>query len=219
MAGSRGGLKVNSQELLNHLYFNKLPSVYREEDLKLKTFPLKRYLQSLLDGGFQPILESINNLPDLLDPYKCPKEYLPYLCRSFGLEYFNDIDDSYYRKFLANIGEINKRRGTYAGIRYLIKTLTNLEVNFEYKRGVDDKTGRYGRYLYAVVRGKSIQDVLKLQTDLKVIERFINTQIPYYITSVLSTDVEINVLRASLYRGLAMKVGIFAELKPRDWGK
>ena len=99
-------MAINSEQLLNHLYYKKLPQVYRDMDKMLKTYPLKRYLSSLVDGGYAEVLKNAEGILDLVDPEKCPSEFLPYLCESFGLEYFEDMDDTYQRRFLMNIGEI-----------------------------------------------------------------------------------------------------------------
>lgn len=174
---------MTSTALLNHLYYNKLPQIYRDMDTSLMTTPFKRYLSALIDGGYSEVLKDIDNLSNLVDPQKCPKEYLPLLCNSFGLTYFEDISPIYQRKFLQNIGEINHRRGTYSCVRFIAKVLTGLDVDLEYERTST------GRHLTVTLLAKTIDDVNNMETSKAVIARYIGTQIPYYITVHINSRV------------------------------
>lgn len=174
---------MTSTALLNHLYYNKLPQIYRDMDTSLMTTPFKRYLSALIDGGYSEVLKDIDNLSNLVDPQKCPEEYLPLLCNSFGLTYFEDISPIYQRKFLQNIGEINHRRGTYSCVRFIAKVLTGLDVDLEYERTST------GRHLTVTLLAKTIDDVNNMETSKAVIARYIGTQIPYYITVHINSRV------------------------------
>lgn len=207
-------MTIASEQLLNHLYYNKLPQVYRDMDDMLRTRPLYRYLSSLIEGGYSEVIKDINNLLDLVDPEKCPEEFLPYLCRSFGLEYFEDIDPVYQRRFLMNIGEIKKRRGTHSCVRYLIRVLTSLDVDLSYKREYNEDKGENGRWLYAELQAVKIEDILQIETSIKVIERFVGGQLPYYITIVLSASVATQILQVNQRLRCAMGQGVTANLSP-----
>ncbi len=192
------------QKFAEYLY-NRLPAVYREEDAKIGE-PLHRYIQSL-GIGFDKAIEDINNFLYLVDPERCPDKFLPYLCRSFGLEYFEDIDPVYQRKFLMNIGEIIKRRGTYSCVRYLIRVLTGLDVDLLYERGYNEDKNEYGRWLFAELQAVKIEDILQIETNIKTIERFVEGQIPYYTTIIFSANVATQILQAKQQIKSAMGQG------------
>lgn len=202
---------LSAEQLLDHLYYNKLPQVYRDMDSLQLTYPLKRYLSSLIEGGYAEVLKDTTGLMDLVDPEKCPSEFLPYLCESFGLEYFEDINDSYQRKFLLNIGEIIKRRGTYACIRYLVRVLTGLNVEMKYERDFE------GRHLYVTLLTETLQQAENVETSVFVVERYIRTQLPYFIRPFVSFRVDTQVLQSDIYRcNLMTNTSIKYNLIPID---
>ena len=71
-------MAITSKSMLDLLYNRKLPQIYRDEDKKLG-YPLKRYLESLIDGGFCGSIKDIEGLMLLIDPETIPEEYFPYL--------------------------------------------------------------------------------------------------------------------------------------------
>lgn len=195
-------MAITKEQLLNHLYYNKLPQIYRDMDMTLKTYPLKRYLSSLIEGGYCEALEDIENILTLVDPEKCPKEYLPYLCNSFGLEYFEDIDEIYQRRFLSNIGEVIKRRGTYSCVRFLVRVLTGLNVELKYFRGVFQE--KQGRHLVVTLLADTIEQVMNIGTSVFVVERYIQTQLPYYIYPHVASRVTTQEVKTIIFRANAI---------------
>lgn len=194
-------MALTSEQLLDHLYYSKLPQVYRDMDSNIG-FPFRRYLSALISGGYSAVLEDINDLNDLVDPEKCPKEFLPYLCASFGLEYFADIDDVYQRRLLSNVGEIMRRRGTYSCVRYLVRALTGLEVELSYFRGVHNE--RYGRHLIITLLADTINDIRYLDNSVAVVERYIQFFIPYYIYPYINSRVRGQRIERTVFRGNAI---------------
>ena len=121
-------MSMKPEDLLHTLYNRKLPEIYREEDSKIK-YPLKRYLESLVEGGFKGAIEDIEGLLLLTDPKSIPESLFPYLCESFGLEYFPDIDVTYQRKFLNNLGELIRRRGTFSPSPFVVLQFVKVRVS------------------------------------------------------------------------------------------
>lgn len=184
--------------------YNKLPAVYREEDEKLGK-PLYRYLESLCAGGFEKVIEDSNNFLNLIDPEKCPEEFFQYLYGSFGLTYFNDIPMEYHRKFLRNIGELIKRRGTKTAIKYLVSTLTGFEVDLFYERQYNEEKGRTDRVLNIVYYVNTLEDLNSVEFSSNVIEQFVKSQLPFYITPSVSAHVKIKSnIEARSYKSGAM---------------
>lgn len=166
--------------------YNKLPKVYRDEDQKIG-YPLKRYLEALVEGGFAHIIEGVNEFITLIDPDKIPEEFLPHLCNSFGLTYFPDLDSTYQRKFLSNVGEIMKRRGTYAGIHYLAKSLTGLDSELSF---IHEYEGQQGNFLLISIVSESAKDFDNIEVSMKAIQDYVGYQIPYFITPIVLKQIK-----------------------------
>lgn len=205
---------LTSNSLVDHLYYNKLPQVYRDMDSSLITKPLYRYLKALSDGGFLEALQGINGLLDLVDPEKCPEEFLAYLCESFGLEYFEDISPVYQRRFLLNVGEIIRRRGTYSCVKFMARVLTNMDVELQYLRG--EYNEQEGRHLIITLLADTLEQILNMDTSIKVIERYIGTQIPYYIYPHVTSRVKTQVVQSKVYRVNVLSSTLSYNLLPKS---
>lgn len=186
-------MSITPKSLLDLLYYKKLPQIYRDEDRKIG-YPLKRYLESLIDGGFRGSIEDIEGILLLIDPESIPEKFFPYLLRSFGMQYYPDIDISYQRKFLLNIGELIKRRGTYSCIQFLIKVLTELEAELSFEK---DK-------LHIVLLADSLEQVDNIETSMRVIENFIQGQLPYFVTPVIYSRINTQVINSMSYSDSAV---------------
>ena len=188
------------EKMINDTY-EKLPKIYREKDRGLG-FPLRRFITALVEGGLYKLNEETTNILDLVDPEKCPDEWFPYLCRSFGLEYFRDIDISYQRRFLANIGEIIRRRGTYACVRYMVSVLTGCDVELAYLRG--KYNGQEGRHLIVTVLAETIEAITGMDVSVKVIERYLEGHIPFYIYPHVESRIATQQVKSTIYRSNAV---------------
>ena len=205
-------MSLSGSQLLSYLYYRKLPQVYRDMDSSMVTQPFYRYLSSLVEGGYSTVLAEVENLLDLIDPEVCPEEFLPYLSQSFGLDYFEDISPVYHRRFLSNIGEIIKRRGTYSCLRFLVRALTGLNVSFEYIRG--EYKGVQGRHLIVNLLAETLEQLNDIDTSIFVVEQFLTTQIPYYITPHVVSQVVTEPLKFDIYRGNALVSAKYYNLIP-----
>ena len=193
------------------MYYQKLPEVYRTFDKPLGK-PLYRYLQALLEGGYADLVynatkgtRGIDNLLDLINPETCPPEFLPIYCKSMGIEWFQDLviqrtedSDPYYyiRTFLCNVGEIYKRRGTESVVKYIAKVLTSMDVKLRYGRVFNSDLTTRARILWVELQAHTEEEIQSVGINSEVIKRFIDTQIPYYITTsvlyILKEQIELN---------------------------
>ena len=209
------------------IYYHKLPQVYRDYDniVKLndysldnvilnRTRPLYRYLRSIIDGGYANLIYSavsgsrgIDQLLELIDPQTCPSEFLPIYCESMGIEWFQDlvvshtegVDPYYYiRTFLSNVGEVYKRRGTESVVKYISKVLTSKDVKISYTRQTDS------RILWVEIQVNSPEEVSQVAFNAEVIQRFISTQIPYYLTSRVLYILDMSDIKVTGYTGSAV---------------
>ena len=200
--------------LTDFMYYHKLPEVYRVFDEPLGK-PLYRYLQSIIEGGHSNLINSdlngergIDNLLDLIDPHTCPDEFLPYYCKSMGIDWFPDLITEergtyYLRTFLCNVGEIYKRRGTESVVKYIAKVLTEMDVVLRYQRVFNKDMVTQARVLWVELQARTQEEIDAVELNAKVIKRFIDTQIPYYLTSIV-TYVLGSEINTSLYTGAAL---------------
>lgn len=155
-------------------------------------------------GAGELVLQRINDFTNLIDPEKCPDKWFPYLYESFGLIYNPLIEENrsiynpenpnyvgpyngqvfYHRKFLSNIGALLKRRGSKAGLRFLVRVLTGFEFHYLYHRGYLDEADEstYGRHVTINLVVDSAEKALELENSKRVIEQFLTPFLPHYIT-------------------------------------
>lgn len=204
---------INENTFTDSLY-DKLPSVYREEDYKIGK-PLYRYLQASNEGGFSLVIRDSNGFLYLVDPETCPEAIFPYLYGSFGLTYYEDIPIKYHRRFLSNIGALMKRRGTNAAVKYLVRVLTGLEVELSYERRYDEEGKCTGRFLTIQLLIDSIEDTENVQVSIEVIKKFIKTQVPFYITPEIIFISRDNVISVSRNSDIAITSMVHSTITPK----
>lgn len=176
-----------TNDLAEYIYNRKIPEIYRIADDEVSADKdLNRFLHVGIEGGFGNTLDKAKSLRSLVNPLTCPPQCLPFLASSWGIPYFEDIGVYYNRKFLSNIGEFLKRRGSMGGVKYIIRSLTGFDSDLEYKRISEGK--EQGRYLYYTLNPNSINDLKskkdKFSVYSKVVSKFLQANVPFYIRVV-----------------------------------
>lgn len=134
---------LDSKNFGDKLY-NSLPEMYRVDD-ENENFSLKRYLQSLAEGGFEKVIEETNGLMTLVDPDKVDKDILPVLFKSYGFEVFNGIPELYLRKLLPMVSKLFALKGSITSVEYLtslvsgVKSTVEVSDNFNEDHSIDVK--------------------------------------------------------------------------------
>ena len=118
---------LNSKDFGLKIY-NRFPPKYREDDVEQK-YALKRYIQSLSDGGFKYCIDEINGIIDLIDPYKTDSKVLPILFKQYGLEVFNGIPETYLRYLLPKLGEAWSKKGSLSVIEFITSSLSGIKTS------------------------------------------------------------------------------------------
>lgn len=186
-----------SEKLLDLLYFRKLPKVYRDMDAE-NNFALKRYLQSLLEGGVSPLSLLTDKLLTLNDPLQCPDEFFPLLCASFGVPFYKDIPLIYQRRFLNSYGDIFKRKGTFSIVRFLAKTMTGFHADLLFQEEPD------GEYLTVTLLVEDTKQLEELDVATETIRRYIKEYVPYFINIEMMYETSANRLDFKHYYGIAI---------------
>lgn len=201
--------KFTAEQLLNHLYNKRLPRVYREADKDTK-YCLKRFLQSMIEGGFTEALTSADGIVDLTDPLKCPDSIFPYLFKSFGYTYSADIPMTYQRKILYNHGELYQKRGSIEYIYILTRILTGFdcEVTTERVNGV--------RVLTIKMFVDNSVTAVEQQHYVNLVKRFVTEgYIPFYLDVETNIVVDVvDVFTAQQYMSSAVGVEGNVEVSP-----
>lgn len=105
--------------------YNSLPSIYKTRDEETQ-FTLKRYLNALGEPMTDVEFE-IKNILTLLDVEKMDAKYLPFFASMFGITYNYDISEDYQRKYLANLVDIQKRKGTKEVLEFTAREITGMD--------------------------------------------------------------------------------------------
>lgn len=106
--------------------YNRFPPKYREDDVD-QNFALKRYLQSLSDGGYKYVIEEINGITSLVDPFNVDASILPILYKQYGLEIFNGIPELYLRYLLPRLGEAWSMKGSIESIEFITTAISGIK--------------------------------------------------------------------------------------------
>lgn len=118
---------LNSEGFGLQLY-NRFPPKYREDDVKEK-YALKRYMQSMSDGGYKYVIDDINRLITLIDPSKVDSKYLPILFKQFGLEIFKGIPEDYLRFLLPRLGEAWSKKGSLDVVEFITSSISGIKTS------------------------------------------------------------------------------------------
>lgn len=174
--------KINIATQFGEYLYNRLPKVYRDYDVKIErknadtqkieTFKtLEEYLRSFALGGFQPLLEDLEAIINLVDPLKCPAQFLPYLLRHFGLDYIDDIPEKFQRRLVQNVVTLYKKKGTIPAVAFLARELSGFGVTIEEKSD--------GTIEFALVKLNAYEDEdAELLLAQDVVQRYIHLFLP-----------------------------------------
>lgn len=120
---------LDSKDFGSKIY-GRFPPKYREDDA-FQNYALKRYLQSLSDGGFKYSIDEINGILDLVDPEKVDAKVLPILFQQYGLKVFNGIPEEYLRYLLPKLGEAWSKKGSLNVIEFITASLSGIKTTTE----------------------------------------------------------------------------------------
>ena len=124
---------------LKDLLYERLPELYRREDANIAPapYPLKRFLDVLVSGGFNELLKYIEDFRRIQNIDECPKELLPLIAQQYGLDFPYDMDEASQRKFIKVLPTLYANKGTEEAFKYLAREIfgegTNLKANMAQK--------------------------------------------------------------------------------------
>lgn len=122
--------KILDSKTFGDKLYNTMPQLYRTAD-KDVDYSLKRYFQSLSDGGFSHVIDETNDLMTVVDSDKADAKLLPNLFKSYGLEIFNGVPEMYLRKLLPLIGSLFSQKGSITPVEYLTSLISGVKSTVE----------------------------------------------------------------------------------------
>lgn len=129
--------------LIGDYLYKTLPPLYRIQD-KDTNYTLQRYLDALGES-MSLVNDETKGILTLLDVEKMEAKFLPHFASMFGVEYNYDIPEDTQRKYLANIVDIQKRKGTKEVLEFTARELTGM--NATVKEGHSLRFKTWGRSL------------------------------------------------------------------------
>lgn len=174
--------------MLNYMY-NRLPKVYREQDVDKDLY---KYLDVLGNGLDLLLLGSKEdfNLFEVKDVSIAKN-----ICESLGIPYYPNIPLKYYQRLLREAEELNRVRGTLKGIKYLCRVLTQMEIKHEYTPYT----------LKVILQALTLEQSQTIDLDIKVVETLIKDFVPFYIDSIiLAFEIGNQLIELKLYKGVVM---------------
>ncbi|HEX5416464.1 MAG TPA: phage tail protein, partial [Chloroflexota bacterium] len=146
---------------LESKYIRFLPRIYQSDQF------LSRFLlifQSLLD----PVEQSVDNIPNYIDPDLTPPRFLPWLASWVGVTLDPDLDESTQRTLIRNAVRISRWKGTRRGLREELQIRSGarplIVENFDGMRVGQDAALGMNTYLGAIHDG-SIAVTLATSSD------------------------------------------------------
>jgi hypothetical protein len=196
---------ISKEQLLNYLYYKRLPDIYRTQDAS-HGYVFKKYLEAVIENGYDYIIQNSNSFVDLNDPEKCPDEIFPYLYESKGLIYQPSILMKYQRKILKNLGELNRRRGTYNCVKYLAKVLANTDVELTLQR--DMVNGKEVKTLNVLLQASNLEQIQNMDNNIFVIQNYIGDWIPYNVIPHITAQIRTQNVNSyeSIGNGISMSL-------------
>lgn len=120
---------LNSEDFGLKIY-DRFPASYREAD-EHYNLALKRYIQSVSDGGFKYTIEELNGLLNLVDFDTVDFKIIPLLYNQYGLEIFNGIPETYLRWFLPFLSLAYLKKGSISVIPFVVTSLSGIKTTTE----------------------------------------------------------------------------------------
>ena len=193
--------------------YNLLPKMYRTADLS-QNDTLQKFLKVLFEDGSGIVLDDINITPQLIDPLVCPTKFLPQFCESMGYFYTQEIAEKYQRKFMQNVGQLHRRKGTKSAVKYLVRSITGLDCELIYTVQ-DPVTG--GRTLKVILLIPNLEYASKVEVDIEAVSFYIASQIPFYLNSDISYSLERRKLNHLQHTGVRVSQYSRAHLVPKQF--
>ena len=184
-------LSLTFQEYL----FSKYPNVYRDMDSNRL---LEKFTYALTDPAV-PLIEKIERMYELLSADDCPDEVVHTFYSNFGGEFYAGISLEYQRKFLLNVMDVIKRRGTFECVRYLVSATTGLNVELMYLEDGVDARGWVRRILRVTLLARTLDDSRNMDTSIAVVTELLKGQLPFYLTADIRTRIDTQFLQSKSY--------------------
>lgn len=167
---------LNGKDFGSKIY-NRFPPKYREDDVN-QQYALKRYLESIAEGGFSHSIDEIKGLTSLIDPNNVDAKVLPILFKQHGLDVFNGIPEDYLRRLLPNLGEAWSKKGSLDVLEFITSSLSGIRTKTDVSY---DKDGNP----LIDVRLEMDSNLGDYFPDVKQFNRILDKFLPFYSDKTL----------------------------------
>jgi phage tail-like protein len=128
-------------------YVRHLPSIYRDD-------VLMNQMLMMFESFWKPIESQITQIHNYLDPKLTTTSLLPFLASWADFELDERWPESAQRELVANMVQINRKRGTRAGLAQVLKIFTGVEPDIIERRADNMVVGVAARLGYGIALGK-----------------------------------------------------------------
>jgi phage tail-like protein len=128
-------------------YMRHLPGIYRDD-------ALMNQMLMMFESFWKPIESQITQVHNYFDPKLAPASLLPFLASWADFELDDRWPEAARRELIANMVQINRKRGTRAGLAQVLKIFTGVEPDIIERRADNMVVGVAARLGYGIALGK-----------------------------------------------------------------
>jgi phage tail-like protein len=128
-------------------YVRHLPGIYRDD-------VLMNQMLMMFESFWKPIESQITQIHNYFDPKLAPASLLPFLASWADFELDDRWPESARRELIANMVQINRKRGTRDGLAHMLKIFTGVMPDIIERRADNMVVGVASRLGFGIALGK-----------------------------------------------------------------
>lgn len=162
---------LNSKDFGLKIY-NKFPASYREDDFKVN-LALKRYMQSISDGGFKHVIDDINKMTSLVNPNTCSMDILKALFNQYGFTDIYNVPEDYLRFLLPMLSTAWGKKGSISVVESIISIISGIDARTDIEYRADGS-------IHVTIRLEMDFELSDYFPDTKQFHRIAKSFLPFY---------------------------------------
>lgn len=162
---------LNSKDFGLKIY-NKFPASYKEDDFKVN-LALKRYMQSIGDGGFKHVIDDINKMTSLVNPNTCSMDILKALFNQYGFTDIYNVPEDYLRFLLPMLSTAWGKKGSISVVESIISIISGIDARTDIEYRADGS-------IHVTIRLEMDFELSDYFPDTKQFHRIAKSFLPFY---------------------------------------